>query len=37
VASVRAAIAAGRFRVDAEAVADGLLADLTTRFARRRH
>jgi anti-sigma28 factor (negative regulator of flagellin synthesis) len=34
---MRAAIAAGRFRVDAEAVADSLLADLSTRLARRRH
>lgn len=37
VAGMRAAIAAGRFRVDAEAVADSLLADLTLRLAKRRH
>jgi len=36
VASLRAAIAAGRFRVDAEAVADSLLADLVTRLGSRR-
>lgn len=36
VAATRAAIAAGRFRVDAEAVADSLLADLVTRLASNR-
>jgi anti-sigma28 factor (negative regulator of flagellin synthesis) len=32
---VRTAIAAGRFRVDAEAVADKLLADLFVMLARK--
>jgi anti-sigma28 factor (negative regulator of flagellin synthesis) len=36
VATTRAAIAAGRFRVDAEAVADSLLAELVMRLASHR-